>query len=95
MKDELEVLEDLSHPNIMRIFELLHDDGHYYVASEYIRDGELFEYLLKRADNNEGNLTEFNVQNIIYQLTSAVNYMHKQGVVHRDIKPENILLESV
>jgi len=49
MQSELLVLEDTSHPNIMRIYELLHDEKFFFVVSEYIRHGELYEYVVERA----------------------------------------------
>jgi len=46
MENELLILEEISHPNIMRIYELLHDHKFYYVISEYIRYGELSDFIL-------------------------------------------------
>ena len=48
MEGELQTLEETSHPNIVRIYELLHDDRHYYIVSEYIRGGELYSLIVKR-----------------------------------------------
>ena len=48
MDNELEVLEGTSHPNIVRIYELLHDSNFYFIVSEYIRHGELYEYIVKK-----------------------------------------------
>ena len=45
MKDELHVLEEITHPHIMRIYELLEDDDFYFIVSEYIRHGELFDFV--------------------------------------------------
>lgn len=45
MIGELNVLEETCHPNIMRIYELLHDSKRYYIVSEYIEHGQLFDYL--------------------------------------------------
>lgn len=78
---------------IMRIYELLHDDKNYYVVSEYLRGGQLFETLVRKL--KEGTtMTEGDVRKIIFQLYLALNYMHEKGMMHRDIKPENILMES-
>lgn len=78
---------------IMRIYELLHDDKNYYVVSEYLRGGQLFETLVKKLKEGS-SMTEADVQKITKQLYLALNYMHEKGIMHRDIKPENILLES-
>ena len=45
MMNELEVLEDISHPNVVRIFELLEDDDNYYIISELMSHGDLYDYV--------------------------------------------------
>ena len=49
MKNELQILEDTSHPNIMKIYELLEDEKFYFVISEFIRFGELYDYVIMRS----------------------------------------------
>ena len=96
MQDELSVLEDVTHPNIMRIYELLHDDRFFYIVSEFIKYGELFDYVIKRATHADiGAMSEAEVRHVAFQLFYALNYMHERKVMHRDIKPENILIESL
>ena len=66
MNNELKVLEKISHPNVVRIYELLHDDQHYYIVSELIRHGELYQFINDKSNNVvTGGLTEFNVINIV------------------------------
>ena len=48
MMSELTVLEDVCHPNVMRIYELLHDEKFYYIVSEFLKYGELYEYIVAR-----------------------------------------------
>lgn len=60
MKNELEILENSSHPNIMRIYELLCDDKFYFVVSEFIKHGELYEFIVKK-----GSITEREVIKIV------------------------------
>jgi len=74
----------------MRIYELLNDDKFFFVVSEYIKYGELYEFIVKR-----GGITEEEVVKIVRQIFLALNYMHKSNIVHRDIKPENILMDSI
>ena len=76
MKNELQILEDTSHPNIMRIYELLEDDKFYFVVSEFIRFGELYDYILKRSESKLGCMTEREVKIVTRQLFYALNYMH-------------------
>ena len=48
MENELSALEKLTHPNIVRVYELLHDQKNYYIVSEVIADGELNEVIESR-----------------------------------------------
>ena len=43
IENEFKIFEGTSHPNIMRVFELLNDEKYYYVVSEFIEYGELFD----------------------------------------------------
>ena len=45
MEQELEVLQKTNHPHIVRVFELLHDDVNFYIVSELITGGELYDYV--------------------------------------------------
>lgn len=90
MMNELKVLETTVHPNIVRLYELLNDDEFYYIVSEYLKYGELYDFIVK-----QGHISEPQVQKIVKQLFLAINYMHTNNMVHRDIKPENILIDSV
>jgi len=73
----------------MSIFELLEDDDNYYIVSEFIRGGELFDRIVNLKQFNESKTLH-----VIHQILLALNYIHKNGIMHRDLKPENILLES-
>ena len=78
----------------MRIYELLHDEKFIFIVSEYIKHGELYDYIVERASSPQGALTETEVKTLAKQLFLALNYMHSSNIVHRDIKPENILMEK-
>jgi calcium-dependent protein kinase len=71
MQNELAILEDTTHPSIMNIYELLHDDKFYFIVSEYVRGGELYDYIVS---NN--SISEELVRKIVQQLYLALNYMH-------------------
>lgn len=89
MMNELKVLETVSHPNVLNIYELLHDDNYYFIVSEYMKYGELYDFIVER-----GSISEIEVKQIVRQLFLAVNYLHQHNLVHRDIKPENILISN-
>ena len=78
----------MDHPNIVKIFEFFNSTKNYYLITEYCKEGELFEKIIKEAPFTE-EYTAF----IMYQIFSAVYYCHTQNILHRDLKPENILLE--
>jgi calcium-dependent protein kinase len=86
---ELEILRECSHPNIMYTSELLEDSHDYFVASEILEGGELFDRLIEVK-----RFSEKDSVHLIRQVLLAINYMHKHKIIHRDLKPENILLES-
>ena len=87
MEQELEVLQNTDHPHIGRVMELLEDEAKFYIVSELVTGGELYDYIIRKK-----RLSERQAASIIKQILLALNYMHQQNIVHRDIKPENILL---
>lgn len=89
MMNELSVLQKCSHPNIMNVTELLEDDENYYIITELLEGGELFDRIIEVKAFSERRAAY-----IVKQVLLALNYMHQQSITHRDLKPENILLES-
>ena len=87
--NEINILKELDHPNIVKMFEFFEDDKRYYIVQEICKGGELFEEILAR-----GKFTEQNAAVLIKQVLSCINYCHANNIVHRDLKPENILLEA-
>ena len=87
MEQELDVLSRTDHPHMVRVFELLQDDTNFYIVTELVTGGELYDHIIKVKRLNEREAAD-----VIKQLLLALNYMHTQNIAHRDIKPENILL---
>lgn len=79
---------------MVHVYELLQDEYNWYIVSELIRDGELFDILERAEFYLEGHLSEGNVMKVTEQLLEVLNYMHGHQIVHRDLKPENILMEN-
>lgn len=88
MLQELQILSSLTHPNIMRIYELLEDEVCYYVVSELIFGGDLAHAFTKKGKN----FGQEYLSGIMKQVILALCHMHAQGMAHRDLKPENILM---
>ena len=84
---EAQVAGQLSHPNIVTIFDVVEMAGNIFIAMEYIEGQELSRFCGKEIP-----LKPRQVVTIIAQVCDALNYAHKEGVVHRDIKPGNIML---
>ncbi len=86
---EIDVVSRLSHPYILAIDDFGEYEGHLYYVMQFIA-GETIHKRLER----EKQLPLPDALRIAYQVASALDYAHRQGIVHRDIKPENILLQN-
>ena len=86
---ELQVLKNLEHPNIIKVYECYIDEDYHYIITELVSGGELYDTIVKFQRFNEKKAAY-----IMRQILSALNYLHSRGIVHRDIKPENILVEK-
>jgi tRNA A-37 threonylcarbamoyl transferase component Bud32 len=78
---------NLSHPNIVTVFDVGKEINDSYITMEYIQ-GESLESVLKA----ERSFTLKEISDIATQLASGLDYAHEEGIVHRDIKPANILM---
>ena len=84
---EINVLRNLDHPNVMKIYEFFEDDKNYYLIEEFCDEGDLDTIL-----NGKKVYCEFLVKFIIYQTLLAINYLHLNNIVHQDIKKKNITI---
>lgn len=89
LKNEIAILQDMDHPNIVKMYEFLEDDKRIYIVTEICKGGELFDEILNRSKFDEKDAAV-----VMRQLLAAINYCHKKSIVHRDLKPENMLLEQ-
>ena len=85
--DEIVILKNLDHPNIMKLYEFFEDNKNYYMVSEYCDQGDLYEKMTKLNYMNQ-----IVVKFLMEQILNAVAYLHSRGVLHGDIKLENIML---
>jgi serine/threonine protein kinase len=86
---EVRILESLTHPNIVHLFEFFEEPTHYYMVMEIISGGELFDRIVAKTFYNEKE-----ARDLVVILLRALKYMHDRDVIHRDLKPENLLLTS-
>ena len=88
IKNEIDILKKLSHPNIVRIYEFYESKNNFYLINEYCDGGELYNYI------NKSTLNEQQLSVLFYQVFSGLCYLHENNILHRDMKPENILISK-
>lgn len=77
------------HPNILQLLEFFEDEERFYLVFEKINGGPL----LTRIQENVC-FSEYDAAQIIKEIASGLDFLHKKGIAHRDLKPENILCVS-
>ena len=85
IRNEIEVLKNLDHPNIMKIFEFFEDDKNMYLINEFCGGDDVAGLMDKY-----GLFPEFLLKYVMFQVFLAISFLHSNKVVHGDIKRENI-----
>ena len=88
IKNEINILKTLSHPNIVKIYEFFDTALYYYLVTEYCKKGELFAYI-----TNVYNERQLAV--LFYQVFSGLCYLHEKKILHRDLKLENLMISEI
>ena len=88
IKNEINILKSLSHPNIVKIYEFFDTAVDYYIVTEYCKKGELFDYI-----NNKYSERQLAV--LFYQVFSGLCYLHEKKILHRDLKLENLMISEI
>ena len=89
-KKEIEIVQKLSHPNILQIFEIFDDENNYYIICENIEGKPLFEYMV-----NHKSFKEKEACQVMKEILLTVNYLHSLNIIHRDLKPESIVIKKL
>lgn len=89
--NEIAILKQLDHPNIVRLIECFEDSTHLHLIFEYVRGQELMQVLLSRGSRNLA-LSEKEAARVLRPILSSVSHCHSRRVLHKDLKPENIMV---
>lgn len=84
----------LNHPNIITIFEIVHQESTHFIAEEYVEGQTLRELLLDPQTQQRRSLTLERALDITIQIARALKAAHTAWIIHRDIKPENIMIRE-
>ncbi|HEX2937646.1 MAG TPA: Stk1 family PASTA domain-containing Ser/Thr kinase [Ruminiclostridium sp.] len=86
-KNESKAVAVLSHPNIVKVYDVSFGDRLQYIVMEYIDGITLKEYIEQQKVLTWKETVHFTVQ-----ILRALSHAHERGIVHRDIKPQNIMM---
>lgn len=85
---EARILQSLSHPNIIQIYDWYFGEETHYIVTEYVEGQNLYDYIFQDI----GVLPEKQAVNFFLQILNGIGYAHKHQIVHRDIKPSNFII---
>ena len=88
IKNEIDILKKLDHPNIVKIYEFYNTLTDFYIVTEYCKKGELYGYIKNTYSENQ-------LAVLFYQVFSGLYYLHDNHILHRDLKLENIMISDI
>jgi mitogen-activated protein kinase kinase kinase len=89
LKQEISLLRELKHENIVQYLGSNSDENHLNIFLEYVAGGSVATMLV-----NYGSLGETLIANFVRQILKGLNYLHSKDIIHRDIKGANILVDN-
>jgi calcium-dependent protein kinase len=91
VRNELNFMTQLDHPNILRVHEVFENSNSIYLVNELCKGGDMLERLRKQP---QGVYNERTACRYIHAILSATAYCHANDIVHCDLKLENIVFET-
>ncbi len=85
--EEYSVIEELDHPNVVKVYSQGFADDHAYIIMEYLPAGHLRQAIIRGINRKQAI-------SYGYKIVSALNELHRHGIVHRDLKPLNVLFRE-
>ena len=92
LNKEINILQSLKHPNIVKLEDIKKTKTHFYLTMEYCNGADLPKALEKYKEKYGKPFSEEIVQHLMTQLISAIKYIHEKGIIHKNINLENIML---
>ncbi|KAK8813221.1 hypothetical protein WA158_002813 [Blastocystis sp. Blastoise] len=91
LKNEINILQQLDHPNIVKLYETYESADELYLVMELCTGGELYNRLMEQ---HNCHFNEEEIRVIMRKLFSAVCYLHEKHIAHRDLKLSNIMYKN-
>lgn len=89
LQSEIEILSNLDHPNVVKMYEVFDEADFMYIVLECMTGGELFDRIVEKESYSEREAAD-----TILPIVDSIRYCHENGIIHRDLKPENLLYET-
>lgn len=91
LHEEIKIMSELDHPNILRLHEYFENSEVIYLISELCRGGELLDRL---HEQKQHHYSEAKACRYVQSMIGAIKYCHYHSIIHRDLKLENFLFET-
>ena len=85
---EIKVLQSLKHENIIQLLDVIITNNRYHLILNYCKFGDLKNYMY----HEHPDMSEYDIQYLMKQLKSGLQYLYENKIIHRDLKPQNILI---
>ena len=92
LKREFRAVQDISHPNLVRLDELYEEEGLWFFTMELVDGKDWLSYVRPKGEGGEEGPDFSRLRTTIGQIVEALGALHANGMVHRDVKPTNVLV---